>query len=65
MRGDTPILLTLFLLLAWGCERGRATPPAATTTSPPPNAEWFSDRAEESGLHFVHFNGMSGDLHHG
>ena len=35
-----------------------------TTGSPPPLApgEWFVDRAEESGLTFVHFNGMTGEL---
>jgi enediyne biosynthesis protein E4 len=62
VRSDTPILLTLSLLLAWGCGRDRALHPAETKTSAAANAEWFSDRAEESGLHFTHFNGMSGDL---
>ena len=32
---------------------------------PHPNdfAGWFTDRAEEAGLHFVHFNGMSGEFY--
>ena len=25
--------------------------------------EWFTDRAEDAGLHFVHFNGMSGEFY--
>ena len=35
--------------------------------SPPPAAgpsEWFSERAHESGLDFVHFNGMSGEFYY-
>ena len=33
--------------------------------TPPGSAdgEWFTDRAEEAGLHFVHFNGMSGEFY--
>ena len=26
--------------------------------------DWFVDRAKESGLDFVHFNGMSGELYY-
>ena len=33
------------------------TPPPATTS---PAAGWFTDRAEASGIHFTHANGMSG-----
>jgi hypothetical protein len=35
--------------------------------SPPPAAgpsEWFSERAHQSGLDFVHFNGMSGEFYY-
>ena len=56
MRGGRRVLLSLFLLLTCGC--GGATTRACRRRP----SEWFSDRAEESGLHFVHFNGMSGDL---
>jgi hypothetical protein len=28
-----------------------------------PESEWFSDRAKEAGLDFVHFNGMSGQFY--
>ena len=34
--------------------------PAAATVTPAPEADWFVDRAHESGLDFVHVNGMSG-----
>src|SRR5438067_13871532 len=40
------------LAMVAGC--GSPTRPAA------PAVEWFSDRAEESGLRFTHVNGMSG-----
>jgi hypothetical protein len=55
MRGR---LFTAFLALviAPGC--GTSDPPAATTA-----ADWFVDRAKESGLDFVHVNGMSGKLY--
>src|SRR6185503_2887431 len=34
-------------------------PPGTTAT----NAEWFTDRAREAGLDFIHFNGMSGKFY--
>ncbi|HEX5757655.1 MAG TPA: CRTAC1 family protein [Thermoanaerobaculia bacterium] len=34
-----------------------------TAAAPPSPTEWFVDAAAESGLDFVHFNGMSGELH--
>ena len=36
--------------------------PRASTINSPPQTEWFADRAEASGLDFVHFNGMSGQV---
>jgi hypothetical protein len=27
-------------------------------------AEWFTERAKETGLDFVHFNGMSGEMYY-
>ena len=32
--------------------------------SPPAQDEWFTDRAEETGLDFVHFNGASGHFYY-
>ena len=63
MRGGSRALLTVSVVLACAC--GRSPDAAPTTAKAGPSAaavEWFSDRAESSGLHFVHFNGMSGDL---
>jgi hypothetical protein len=43
-----------------GCgERDQAAPVA-----PAAGAEWFVERARESGLDFVHFNGMSGEYYY-
>jgi hypothetical protein len=38
-----------------------ATAPAATD---PTSGEWFVERARETGLDFVHFNGMSGEVYY-
>jgi hypothetical protein len=63
MRGGSRALLTASLVLACACGRGRdATPTTAKAGPSAGEVEWFSDRAESSGLRFVHFNGMSGDL---
>src|SRR6185503_17165581 len=38
-----------------------ARPESASSAQP---VEWFVDRAAETGLDFVHFNGMSGALYY-
>ncbi len=51
----------LALLLTVGCSTDRGGPGAANgPVSDPAAAEWFSERAEETGLDFVHVNGASG-----
>ena len=48
-----------------GCARSGA--PASTGTSdtvPQAAGDWFVDRAQETGLEFTHFNGMSGKLYY-
>ena len=57
------------LLVAGACSRGEQ--PAASGTGgeaaqagAPPGGEWFVERARETGLDFVHFNGMSGQLYY-
>ncbi len=56
--------LVVLLLLA-GCRDNQQSPPdqrrqnAASNGSP----EWFTDRSKETGIDFVHFNGMSGQFY--
>jgi hypothetical protein len=63
MRGGSRALLTISVVMACACGRTRdATPTSAKAAPSAAEVEWFSDLAESSGLRFVHFNGMSGDL---
>ena len=55
MRVFVPITLVIVTAVA-GC--GRQAQPVA-----PKEQDWFVDRARESGLDFVHVNGMSGKLY--
>jgi hypothetical protein len=63
MRGGTLAWLTMSLSLASACGGSRETPAdRAKADSPGVENDWFTDAADASGLRFVHFNGMSGDL---
>ncbi len=64
-----------FSLCLFVCAAGAAcgtVPADSTTTSSVPGGspaagvagDWFTDRAEESGLRFTHVNGMSGKLYY-
>ena len=63
------VTVPLALVLLAGCAGDRSEPGADTGASRPPtdirpgNA-WFIDRAEETGLDFVHVNGASGDFYY-
>jgi enediyne biosynthesis protein E4 len=46
----------VIVIMLSGC--GRAGDPAA-----PPQREWFIDQARETGIDFIHINGMSGKLY--
>jgi hypothetical protein len=59
----TRLLYVLAAAIAGGCDSRPSGAPPATTHQPPPE-EWFVDRAKESGLDFVHFNGMSGEFYY-
>ena len=50
---------------AGGSEGGgnRTSPGDAAGTGPDNGSGWFTDIAEDAGLHFVHFNGMSGEFY--
>ena len=48
------------------CGSGGTEPPPASyagAPEPDPDVDWFTDRAEATGLDFVHFNGMSGHFY--
>jgi hypothetical protein len=49
-------------MLLCGCQRKDTgqTRLGSSTSSDVGSPEWFTDRAQETGLNFVHFNGMSG-----
>jgi enediyne biosynthesis protein E4 len=61
MRLKRAVVLMSLVALA-GCGDRAVPPPAAAPASSSGNAdsEWFTDRAKETGLDFVHVNGMSG-----
>jgi enediyne biosynthesis protein E4 len=50
--------------LAYALLRPRAGDSHAGAALPAPPSEWFVDRAAETGLDFVHFNGMSGSQYY-
>jgi enediyne biosynthesis protein E4 len=54
------LLLSFVLLVSCRIDRGdnQARTPAAGEQETP--SEWFTDRAQQTGADFVHFNGMSG-----
>jgi enediyne biosynthesis protein E4 len=63
--------LALISLIAFGCGTGQpdraSREPAARGGTPDDRSEavqWFSDRAKETGIDFVHFNGMSGEFYY-
>src|SRR5687768_14156906 len=59
------VLAALLLTSTCGGDRGESPPATASTTATAATAvEWFTDRAAESGLDFVHFNGMSGEFYY-
>jgi hypothetical protein len=51
------------------CACGGGAPPSSGSPSgagaaPDPAAEWFTERATDTGLRFTHFNGMSGEKYY-
>lgn len=75
VRGSRALFLALGLFA--GCAADRSAPGSNvsenTRTQAPANQsspgqssqdEWFTDRAEQTGLDFVHFNGASGDFYY-
>jgi hypothetical protein len=53
------------MLVSVACGGGSSDDrPAAPAAAPAASAEWFVERARETGLDFVHFNGMSGEVYY-
>ena len=68
MYPTTRRLVTCLLVAAWlpACGPGPASSPAADgepIAAEESDREWFVDRAAETGLDFVHFNGMTGKFY--
>jgi hypothetical protein len=58
-------LVYALALIAAACRPGSDTKGAAGSGKTAlPDGEWFVDRAAETGLDFVHFNGMSGEKYY-
>jgi hypothetical protein len=58
------VLPVIVLLAGCGGTSGDANaPPLATGSGEDREREWFTDRAEDTGLDFEHFNGMSGKFY--
>jgi hypothetical protein len=58
-----PHLLLSFFFAACGAAGSPDARPADAAASRDAAADWFTDRAEQTGLDFVHFNGLIGKFH--
>jgi hypothetical protein len=52
----------MMLVLAAACSRVEETKMVPSVEAPA--GEWFTERAKETGLDFIHFNGMSGEVYY-
>ena len=57
--------LVLLLALMAGCntDRNSRAPSRAVSGAKSSESEWFVDRAQDTGIDFLHFNGMSGEFY--
>jgi enediyne biosynthesis protein E4 len=57
--------VVLFLALIAGCstDRNAPAPTRAAGAAKTGEPEWFVERAQETGIDFLHFNGMSGEFY--
>src|SRR6516165_136251 len=58
------LVVALSLVLLSGCRRDRSPSASTSQSQAAAQPEWFTDRAQASGLDFVHFNGMSGEFYY-
>ena len=66
MRLAAAVLAVVLLICCSSAPQG-GSPPSPNQSAARPDAgspdDWFADRADAAGLHFVHFNGMSGEFY--
>ena len=60
MHAEACALLMTVVMAACGGDKS----PAPSTAAPASSEDWFVERAKETGLDFVHFNGMSGEVYY-
>jgi hypothetical protein len=58
------VLLASATIAGCGQESGSSSAPARNAGPASQASEWFSEQAEQTGLDFVHFNGMSGQFYY-
>ena len=56
-------LLLVLLLAGCNADRDASAPSRTAGTAETGEPDWFVDRAQEAGIDFVHFNGMSGEFY--
>ena len=59
-----PLRLAAACLAVAACGRSEEAGSPAPAATAAPAAGWFVERAKETGLDFVHFNGMSGEVYY-
>jgi hypothetical protein len=60
----TSCTLLLAVALSAGCRAEGGGVRSGTTAALDDGTPWFSERAAETGLHFVHVNGMAGEFYY-
>ena len=64
-RADSVLRFAFYVFRFYGrCRRLLGPRHARAQVSAPAATEWFTDKAKETGLDFVHFNGMSGEFYY-
>jgi hypothetical protein len=58
------IALSVLLTVSCGGSGTSSATGGAAAVGPPATGDWFVERAKETGLDFVHFNGMSGEQYY-
>jgi hypothetical protein len=58
------LLVLVVTACAAACRGGNSSTPPASNTPATPAGDWIVERAHESGIDFVHFNGMSGERYY-